>query len=71
MNLRKLDSPTPSLIESFFQGGLKGVIWTDVFQGVIMITGMLAFLIKGSLELGGFANVWRVAERGGRIDFVQ
>lgn len=28
------------------QGGIKAVIWTDVFQAAIMYAGMLAILIK-------------------------
>lgn len=36
-----------------------------------MCGGMLAVLIMGSIVHGGYANVWEIAERGGRIDFVQ
>lgn len=50
---------------------MEGVIWTDVFQGFVMISGMLAFLIKGNAAVGGVSNAWRIAESGGRIDFVQ
>jgi len=31
---------------SIFQGGLKAVIWTDVFQCVVMFAGFFAVLIK-------------------------
>lgn len=30
----------------FFQGGLKAVIWTDVFQFTVMFTGIFAVIIK-------------------------
>lgn len=30
----------------FFQGGLKAVIWTDVFQFAVMFTGIFAVIIK-------------------------
>ena len=30
----------------FFQGGIKAVIWTDVFQCGVMLAGMFAILIK-------------------------
>lgn len=31
---------------AFFQGGLKAVIWTDVFQFTVMFTGIFAVIIK-------------------------
>jgi len=51
-------------------GGLKAVIWTDVIQTVVMLSGFFAVIIQGSINLGGFGNIWRAAEEGGRIDFV-
>ena len=30
----------------FLQGGIKAVIWTDVFQSLVMLAGMLSILIK-------------------------
>nr|XP_002119750.3 sodium-coupled monocarboxylate transporter 1-like [Ciona intestinalis]XP_026695018.1 sodium-coupled monocarboxylate transporter 1-like [Ciona intestinalis]XP_026695019.1 sodium-coupled monocarboxylate transporter 1-like [Ciona intestinalis] len=51
-------------------GGLKAVIWTDVFQAIIMIIGFLAVIIQGSINLGGFGVIWESAYNGGRIDFV-
>ena len=53
------------------QGGIKAVIWTDVFQAVVMLMGFLAVTIQGSIDLGGFSNAWRIAEENGRIDFIQ
>ncbi|XP_046571797.1 sodium-dependent multivitamin transporter-like isoform X2 [Haliotis rubra] len=47
-------------------GGLKAVIWTDVFQAVIMFTGVVAILIKGTVQVGGPSEVWRRANNGGR-----
>ncbi|XP_033096745.1 sodium-coupled monocarboxylate transporter 1-like [Anneissia japonica] len=51
-------------------GGLKAVIWTDVFQVSVMIAGFIAVIIKGSIDMGGFSNVWDIANKGGRIEFV-
>ena len=51
---------------AYFQGGLKGVIWSDVFQAAIMTTAMLAFAIRGVVVLGGFGELWRYVEDGGR-----
>ncbi|XP_059148788.1 sodium-coupled monocarboxylate transporter 1-like [Physella acuta] len=50
-------------------GGLKAVIWTDVFQTLVMLAGMVAVLIKGFLVSGGGADVWDVNYRGKRIEF--
>ena len=35
-----------ALLEPNLQGGMKAVVWTDVFQTLIMYAGMLAILIK-------------------------
>ena len=43
-------------------GGFKAVIWTDVFQLVIMLTGILATLIKSSIESGGPSEIYTLAE---------
>jgi SSS family solute:Na+ symporter len=37
-----------------FAGGIKGVMYTDTFQGTIMLLGMLALLIITYTKLGGF-----------------
>uniref|UniRef100_A0A0B6ZWN2 Sodium-coupled monocarboxylate transporter 1 n=1 Tax=Arion vulgaris TaxID=1028688 RepID=A0A0B6ZWN2_9EUPU len=50
-------------------GGLKAVIWTDVFQAFIMFAGIFSILIKGTIDAGGPKAVWDVAYRGGRLNF--
>lgn len=50
-----------------FQGGLKAVIWTDVFQTVVMFAGQLAVIVVGASQAGGIAEVWRKAVNGSRI----
>ncbi|KAI0214333.1 Sodium-coupled monocarboxylate transporter 1 [Lamellibrachia satsuma] len=50
-------------------GGMKAVIWTDVFQTFIMLAGMLAVVIQGTIAVGGLGKVWAIAEAGGRIEF--
>ncbi|XP_069797527.1 sodium-coupled monocarboxylate transporter 1 isoform X2 [Narcine bancroftii] len=50
-------------------GGLKAVVWTDVFQMVIMISGFLAVIIRGSVVQGGFAQIWNISYHGGRLNF--
>ncbi|MBN3302937.1 SC5A6 protein, partial [Amia calva] len=48
-------------------GGLKAVIWTDVFQTVVMFVGQLAVIVVGAHQAGGMAAVWQKAQEGGRI----
>ncbi|XP_071457547.1 sodium-dependent multivitamin transporter isoform X2 [Marmota flaviventris] len=48
-------------------GGLKAVIWTDVFQTLVMFLGQLAVIIVGSNKVGGLGHVWDVASQHGRI----
>ncbi|XP_046903639.1 solute carrier family 5 member 6 isoform X1 [Hypomesus transpacificus] len=48
-------------------GGLKAVIWTDVFQTVVMFAGQLAVIVVGIQKTGGPAEVWRRAVEGNRI----
>ncbi|XP_062406602.1 solute carrier family 5 member 6a [Sardina pilchardus] len=48
-------------------GGLKAVIWTDVFQTIVMFAGQLAVIIVGAHQAGGITEVWRKAQDGNRI----
>lgn len=48
-------------------GGMKAVIWTDVFQAGVMVTGLIVVLIVGVVELDGFAEVFRRAKEGERL----
>ena len=43
-------------------GGIKAVIWTDVFQLIIMITGIIAVLVKTSIDAGGTAKTFEYAK---------
>ncbi|XP_056333440.1 solute carrier family 5 member 6 isoform X2 [Danio aesculapii] len=48
-------------------GGLKAVVWTDVFQTVVMFTGQLAVIIVGVHQAGGVSEAWGKVRDGGRI----
>ncbi|GFN79641.1 sodium-coupled monocarboxylate transporter 1 [Plakobranchus ocellatus] len=50
-------------------GGIKSVVWTDVIQTVVVYVGIFAIIAKASIDVGGVAEVWRIAEEGGRINF--
>ncbi|XP_004710192.1 sodium-dependent multivitamin transporter isoform X2 [Echinops telfairi] len=52
-------------------GGLKAVIWTDVFQTLVMFLGQLAVIIVGSAKVGGLGHVWEVAAQNGRISGIE
>ncbi|GCB75120.1 hypothetical protein scyTo_0019726, partial [Scyliorhinus torazame] len=50
-------------------GGLKAVVWTDVFQMGIMIAGFLAVIIRGVVIQGSFERIWNISYHGGRLNF--
>ncbi|KAA8589463.1 hypothetical protein FQN60_012828 [Etheostoma spectabile] len=50
-------------------GGIKAVIWTDVFQIVVMLSGFVAIFIHGTVLVGGPAVVLEIAKNGSRINF--
>ncbi|XP_060267953.1 sodium-dependent multivitamin transporter isoform X1 [Ovis aries] len=52
-------------------GGLKAVIWTDVFQTLVMFLGQLAVIIVGSAKVGGLGHVWEVASQRGLISGIE
>jgi len=35
----------------------------------MMFAGLIAVLVKGSIDEGGFGNIWRYMEEGERIEF--
>ncbi|KAG7496690.1 sodium-coupled monocarboxylate transporter 1 [Solea senegalensis] len=49
-------------------GGLKAVVWTDVFQIAIMLAGYLSVTIMCVNLQGGFANIISDSQQGGRIN---
>ncbi|XP_071532377.1 sodium-coupled monocarboxylate transporter 1-like [Panulirus ornatus] len=50
-------------------GGVKAVVYADVLQTLLMFGGVLAVVIICCNDLGGVANVWNIADEGGRIQF--
>ncbi|PRD19848.1 UNVERIFIED_CONTAM: slc5a8 [Trichonephila clavipes] len=49
-------------------GGLKAVLWTDVFQALLMYIAAISIVVKGTLLLG-FWEVVDISEKGGRLEF--
>ena len=46
---------------------MKAVLWTDTFQAAIIVAGLLAVLIQGSIVVGGFGKAWEIADERQRI----
>lgn len=42
-----------------------------MFQVVLMFVGVIVIIVHGMVQEGGLANVWRVADVGGRLDFFE
>ena len=60
------------LICTFYSsiGGIKAVLATDVFQGLLMFGSMFAMIgVAVSDFKGGFNEIWEIAGEGGRLDF--
>ncbi|XP_031205179.1 sodium-coupled monocarboxylate transporter 1 [Mastomys coucha] len=50
-------------------GGLKAVVWTDVFQVGIMVAGFASVIIQASITQGGINKILSDASNGGRLNF--
>ncbi|XP_055946611.1 putative sodium-dependent multivitamin transporter [Argiope bruennichi] len=50
------------------QGGLKAVLWTIVFQALLMYTAMIAVIVKISM-MKGFKETFSISNEGGRLIF--
>ncbi|KAM9763065.1 sodium/iodide cotransporter isoform 1-T3 [Menidia menidia] len=50
-------------------GGMKAVIWTDVFQILVMLSGFVAVFVHGTVLVGGPGRVLEIANNGSRINF--
>ena len=48
-------------------GGMKAVIWTDVYQSVWMLSGFLAVIISSAIDFEGFGNVFEINRNNGRL----
>ncbi|XP_043985778.1 sodium/iodide cotransporter [Gambusia affinis] len=50
-------------------GGMRAVVWTDVFQIVVMLSGFVAIFIQGTILVGGPAQVLEIASNKSRLNF--
>ncbi|CAG5100265.1 Similar to Slc5a12: Sodium-coupled monocarboxylate transporter 2 (Mus musculus) [Cotesia congregata] len=51
-------------------GGLKAVVWTDTLQFTIVVVSIVAIFAIGVKTVGGFAEIFRVTDQGGRLIFL-
>ncbi|KAM4888199.1 sodium/iodide cotransporter [Thomomys bottae] len=51
-------------------GGMKAVVWTDVFQVVVMLSGFWVVLARGALLVGGPLRVLQLAHNHSRINIM-
>jgi sodium-coupled monocarboxylate transporter 8/12 len=52
-------------------GGLRTVIWTDVFQFVVIFGSLASIFVISVRELGGFQTIWMKAVDGGRLEIFE
>ncbi|KAH6929781.1 hypothetical protein HPB50_005868 [Hyalomma asiaticum] len=52
-------------------GGIKAVVWTDVMQMLLMISGFFIVLIKGLMMTGGPAAVFDAVDKHGLLEFFE
>jgi len=48
-------------------GGIRGVVWTDAFQLVVVWAGLLCIMMKAADDVGGWATVWEISRQGDRL----
>lgn len=49
------------------QGGLKAIVWTQLVQGIVIVTSILIVAICGISQIGGLNEIWNRSIDGGRI----
>jgi len=49
-------------------GGMKASVWASAFQTIVMAAGVIAVVVKGVIDVGGFDVMWELNEKGGRLD---
>ncbi|XP_075857352.1 sodium/iodide cotransporter [Microcebus murinus] len=51
-------------------GGMRAVVWTDVFQVVVMLAGFWAVLARGAVLAGGPGRALRLAQNHSRVNLL-
>lgn len=50
-------------------GGIKAVLVTDVFQGLLMLVAVITVIATAAVNVGGLGRIWEIAIEGNRIEF--
>ncbi|GFQ64624.1 sodium-coupled monocarboxylate transporter 1 [Trichonephila clavata] len=50
-------------------GGLKAVLWTDVFQATLMFVAVASVVVKGAADIG-FSDIFDISAKGERLNFL-
>lgn len=50
-------------------GGIKAVVWTDVFQISMVFVVVISVIAKGATDVGGMSQVWLTSVHGRRVEF--
>ncbi|XP_076180497.1 putative sodium-dependent multivitamin transporter isoform X2 [Ptiloglossa arizonensis] len=50
-------------------GGIKAVLITDVFQGLLMFVAVFVIIGTAAKEVGGLGEIWQIAVDGKRVEF--
>ncbi|KAH6931598.1 hypothetical protein HPB50_025666 [Hyalomma asiaticum] len=53
------------------QGGIKAVVWTDVMQMVLMLSGLILVTVQGLIKTGGPAAVLETVNKHGLLEFFE
>ena len=48
-------------------GGIKAVIWTDVWQSMWMFSGFIGILVIAAVQFDGFSEIADIAKEGNRL----
>ena len=56
-----------SYIIYIIQGGMKAVVWTDVFQATVMMAALLTTAIVGMKEVASLQSLLDIADSGERL----
>lgn len=59
------------LICTFYStiGGIKAVLITDVFQGLLMLTAVITVIATAAVDNGSLDRIWQIARNGSRLEF--
>nr|XP_006817834.1 PREDICTED: sodium-coupled monocarboxylate transporter 2-like [Saccoglossus kowalevskii] len=52
-------------------GGMRAVIWTDVFQFFVIVGSFITVIVLGVIKAGGMEYVWETNKQDGRLNFFE